>query len=654
MRPFGTFSSTAAPLLAAVALLGAVAGCAAGSSTSSGPSSKPGVPVSGGNITYAELPGATPNFIFPMYPPAANTNANTVTFQYLIHPPMYWFGQGTSPTFNATYSLANAPVYSNNDTVVTVNLKHWKWSNGEALDAADVMFWMNMLKADQTAWGNFSPGDFPDNVKNVTTTGKYTVVFDLTRSFDPTWFTYNQLAQVTPMPIAWDITSTGAAAGSGGCAAASYASVTYNPSTYAPISKTAKQCNAVYDFLANQSGFNPNNPTATNTGALASFATNPLWRIVDGPWYLSAFQPDGYAAFKPNPSYGGPKPHAAQFTTEPFTSNIAEYNALAAGAIDVGYLPPEDVTSAPAKPGEVGANVSALASKYNLLVTPSWSVGYVLMNFNSTGDGGAAGSIFRQLYFRQAFESLVDQPAYVDKIFHNYAYPIYGPVPPNPPIWASPGELKNPYPYNPAKATSLLTSHGWKVVPGGVTTCTRPGTGAGECGAGIAAGTPLTFSLEYPSGSASITSLMDDEASSWKQAGITLKFTAAGANTVFAYTTACPKGCPWEFGYYGAPSWFFGGSDTLPTGESIWNTGGGANYSNYDSPTTNALINATNQVPLSQFRNAFNSYQNYLADQLPAFWEPNTENLIETVKNLQIGPQSPLAEINPGAWYFTK
>ena len=292
----------------------------------------------------------------------------------------------------------------------------------------------------------------------------------------------------------------GAAAGSGGCSAASYASVTYNPSTYAPISKTAKLCNAVYDFLANQSGFNPNNPTATNTGALASFAATRSGGSLTGLRYLSAFQADGFqrrVQGEPS-SYGGTKPHAAQFTTEPFTSNIAEYNALAAGAIDVGYLPPEDVTSAPAKPGEVGANVSALASKYNLLVIPSWSVGYVLMNFNSTGDSGAAGSIFRQLYFRQAFESLVDQPAYVAKIFHNYAYPIYGPVPPNPPIWASAGELKNPYPYNPGKATSLLTSHGWKVNAGGVTTCTRPGTGANECGRRIPAYTPLTFSLEYP------------------------------------------------------------------------------------------------------------------------------------------------------------
>ncbi len=589
-----------------------------------------------------------------MYPPADNTNANTVTFQYFLHPPMYWFGVGSSPTFNATLSLAASPVYSKNNTVVTVNLKHWKWSNGEALDARDVLFWMNMLKADQTGWGNFSPGDFPDNVANVIATGTYQLTFYLTRSYDPTWFTYNQLAQVTPMPIAWDITKQGGTPGSGGCSTASYRSVTYNTTTYAPISKTAKQCAAVYDFLSIQSGFNPNNPTATNTSALASFATNPLWRIVDGPWYLSSFQSDGYAQFTANPDYGGPKPYAAKLTTEPFTTDVAEYNALLAGSVDYGYLPLEDVTSAPARPGMAGANASALSGKYNLEVSPSWSVGYVLMNYNSTGDHGSAGPIFRQLYVRQALQLLLDQPAYVAKIFHNYAYPIYGPVPPNPPTWATPGELNNPYPYNPNRAIALLEHHGWSVQPGGTTTCTRPGSASNDCGAGISKGAPLSFTLEYPSGSALLTSLMDDEGASWKQAGISVNFTEAGANAVFAYTVACPKGCSWELGYYGAPSWFFGGSDTLPTGESIWNTGGGANYGSYNSSETNQLINATNEDPLPRFRGAMNAYETYLADQLPAIWEPNPENVLEISKRLNVGPLNPLAAINPASWFFTK
>lgn len=58
----------------------------------------------------------------------------------------------------------------------------------------------------------------------------------------------------------------------------------------------------------------------------------------------------------------------------------------------------------------------------------------------------------------------------------------------------------NPYPFSVAAARALLADHGWKVVPNGVTTCTRPGTSPGDCGTGIKAGEPLDFTLMYPSG----------------------------------------------------------------------------------------------------------------------------------------------------------
>ena len=35
--------------------------------------------------------------------------------------------------------------------------------------------------------------------------------------------------------------------------------------------------------------------------------------------------------------------------------------------------------------------------------------------------------------------------------------------------WLSPQQKNNAFPYNPTKAKSLLTSHGWNVVPGGTT-----------------------------------------------------------------------------------------------------------------------------------------------------------------------------------------
>ena len=107
-------------------------------------------------------------------------------------------------------------------------------------------------------------------------------------------------------------------------------------------------------------------------------------------------------------------------------------------------------------------------------------------------------SIIAQLYARQALAYLEDEPAYVTGIYKNAGVASYGPVPSVPPTPFTPADaVKTPYPYNPAKAVALLKSHGWKVVPNGQTTCAKPGSGAGECGAGIPAGTPFKFIWFY-------------------------------------------------------------------------------------------------------------------------------------------------------------
>src|SRR6202012_5366612 len=50
-----------------------------------------------------------------------------------------------------------------------------------------------------------------------------------------------------------------------------------------------------------------------------------------------------------------------------------------------------------------------------------------------------------------------------------------------------------PYPYDPSAAAALLKAHGWKVVPRAKPTGQKAASGAGQCGPGIPAGTPLTF-----------------------------------------------------------------------------------------------------------------------------------------------------------------
>jgi peptide/nickel transport system substrate-binding protein len=226
--------------LALCATAFALGGCSSpsGNPTSSAPSKEvtsttvpmPRLPAAGygGVVTWAEQASDVPAFIFPMNSAYFETS-DLSDFQYLMYRPLYFFGTGASPTLNLAKSVGEAPVYSDGDTVVTVTIKPgWQWSNGEPVDAADVLLWMNMLAIeappgpDDSAhyggrWGDYAPGFFPGNVGSITVNSPSSLTFNLTSTVNPLWFTYNELSQITPLPLAWDRTSLGAAAGSGGC-----------------------------------------------------------------------------------------------------------------------------------------------------------------------------------------------------------------------------------------------------------------------------------------------------------------------------------------------------------------------------------------------------------------------------------------------------
>ena len=63
--------------------------------------------------------------------------------------------------------------------------------------------------------------------------------------------------------------------------------------------------------------------------------------------------------------------------------------------------------------------------------------------------------------------------------------------------YASSYEKSCPFSYNPSKAVKLLQSHGWKIVPNGVSYCNNPGTGSSQCGAGIQKGAKMQFKFVY-------------------------------------------------------------------------------------------------------------------------------------------------------------
>ncbi len=595
-------------------------------------------------VTFAEAPGEPPNYIFPYFSSAYYTEANT-QFQRLMFRPLYYFGSPGTLNLNRNLSLAKTPVFSDGDKRVRLTLKPYKWSDGEELDTVDIMFWLNMSKMAPTAYAAWVPGglSIPTTITSVKATSSTTLTITLDQPLNPRWFLSTQLSSIVPMPLAWTKTSMSAGAGSGGCAKA-------------PFGTDPRACKAVYDFLSEQAGFNPTKPKTT-IDALPRYATNPLWKVVDGPWELTSFGPTAPAVFKPNPSYSGPnKPRIEKYIQEPFTSGSSEFNALATGTIDYGYLPVTEIVAPARRAGRAGEPVVPGRNNPRLrtyVATPDYLFAYAFIqpNFNSTGDTGNAGSIFKQLYIRQAFQRLVDQTLYVNRVYKGYAYPTYGPVPSLPKnSYTSKTELRNPYPYDPSAARNLLSSHGWKIVPDGTSTCQNPGTGPGHCGKGIKKGAKLAFTLRYASGDKAIESMMDAESAEWSQAGIHITLSSSSYDTIEGEAIRCTgSSCTWELDSWTIGwAWLYGAPDYYPTGEESFASGAVSNLGSFKTATADELIrdSLTTDVGLEK-------YENYIEKVLPVIWQPTAVTLDEIRKGLEgVTPLNPVGTFTPATFYW--
>lgn len=622
-------------LLGVMACAGLILAACSSSPSSSSSSGIPtgGTKQAGGTVTFAEPPAATPNYIFPFETSQYDTVNNVSQFQYIMYRPLYMFGspESTSTSLDTSLSLASVPSYNSGDTSATVTMGNYKWSNGEPVSATDVLFFMNMLHAQKANWYSYVPGLFPDNVKNVTVSGSQ-LTFTFDKAYNPNWMTYNEFSQITPFPVAWDITSLTGAAGSGKCSSGTYGAAA-----------TDTACTAVYNFLTAQAQANP-----------SSIPSSPIWSIVDGPFKLSAFDGSGDVTMVPNTSYSGPvKPTISQFKEVPFTTEPAEFNTLVGGStIDIGYAPREDITQPTTNPLVAGANNSRLSSSYYLNPWVLFGYNYMVLKLTSVQDNNAAGAIFSQQYIREAMQRLIDQPTYISKILKGYAVPTYGPVPVLPSnSYADSFEKTNPLPYSPSAAKDLLTSHGWNVVPNGTDTCTKPGTGSGECGANIPAGAQLNFTWAVASGTTWITEVADDEASSWKSEGINITPQFSAFDTVVSnYAPPCSSPCNLEMGWWGG-GWVYA-PDYLPTGELLFATGAGNNSANWSDSKTDSLIAQTNTSNVS-----LNSYEDYLATALPGvLWQPNADYQLTEIKNdlRGVAPQNVFSTIFPENYYFVK
>ncbi|HWD97197.1 MAG TPA: ABC transporter substrate-binding protein, partial [Acidimicrobiales bacterium] len=453
------------------------------------------------------------------------------------------------------------------------------------------------------------PGEFPANVTSMSAPNATTVVFKLDKAYSSNWFTDNELSQVTPLPAqAWDKESATGKIGN------------YTATNAGAV--------AVWKYLTAQAQ------------TLSTYATNPLWQVVDGPFKLKSFQTTGYTVFVKNTKYSGHQPNYKELTLEPFTTDAAEFNALRAGTLDYGYVPPED-----------SSEIALLkADGYTSKPWIGWSINYFAINFNNP----TVGPIFRQLYFRQALQEMVNQPVDIKKALYGFGYPTYGPVPIKPKnTLSTKEETTNPYPYSPKKSKALLTDNGWKVVPGGTTTCVKPGTAKGDCGTGITKGEKLSFNLQYNNGFTYVTQFMESLKSNAEASdGIVLNLTTAPFDTVLSTAVPCKVGpsCNWQLANWGQ-GWSYG-PDYYPTGETLYSTGSGDNSGSYSNSINDANINLTHTVSGIA---VLDKYENYLAKQLPVIWQPDPDFQISEFKSGMKGiTQSPILNFTPEFWTLSK
>jgi peptide/nickel transport system substrate-binding protein len=613
--------------LAAVAAVSVIALIAGGcSSSGGGNSASSGVPVNGGTANVTLPAGVTYSWIFPFY---AITNAsvyNGQQFQWLFYRPLYMFGNNTNSSVSINYSLSppDAPAYSDGGKTVVVNLKGWKWSDGETVNAQSLIFFLNMAKAEKTNWYAYSAGLLPDNIVSYKATGPNQVTMQLNKPYSSLWYTYNQLAELNPMPEAWDVTSLGAKPGSGGC-------------TTDTAADGWAHCKAVYTFLTAQSK------------VASTYATSPLWSVVDGPWKLSSFNTNGNVTIVPNKDYSGsPKPRLSAVKFLPYTSDTAEYTALKTGQVDVGYIPTQDLAQKPINSPLPATN--PLGSSYHLEPFFDYGIEYAQPNFNNP----QVGFLVRQLYIRQAMQYAENQLGIDKAIWRGYATPTSGPVPTVPsnqfvPSTERENNGQGPYPYSPSKAKALLTSHGWSEV-GGVMQCQDPS----KCGKGITKGEQLKLTFVYSTGVAAATAMYQAIKSEESQVGIDVTLVGQSFDTIIGESAPCaPMGPKCNVQVFAYGGWGFDGPGFEPTGEPLFATGAGSNSGNYSDPTMDSLINETHT---SSILAVFHKYATYGAEQLPFMWvpEPNPFQIQAVSAKLHNVTFSPLFTMLPEYWYFTK
>ena len=500
-----------------------------------------------GTVRFALPAAQNVTYLLPITPSQFYSSVNIHYVQGLLYRPLVFVNKNIQ--VNYARSLAQSVTTKDGQHyLITLNPK-WHWSDGRPVTANDVLFDLKLIESipesKASLFGGWGGGGIPNDVQSAKVLGPHRLEITLNGKYNAKWFILNGLSLLNPLPaFAWD--------------------------KY------------------------PSDPAKTlaylqSKGDNASFYRKSP---VDGPFTVSQLVHNQKFVFTANPNYDGHKPGYHQLELTYFTSSDAEYNALRAGQIQVGYLP-------------LHLYADHQIPGYRYWATPSWSMYFAEVNFKNP-----AAPELASLPVRQALQMAINQPAMVKVFLHGQGVAQYGPVPYVPDTYLSP-YLKTtvPYPYDPTAGKKILMADGWRM-QGGVMT---------------KHGRSLVLSLAYRSGQASVQQEAEAVAEAAAKEGIKIKLQPMPFDTLIGQLGK-PKA--WQIEIFGG--WLYG-NDPYTTNYQVFNGKGGALGNGYNDPVMNKLTQETHLYYASKAkaRQVLYSYEDYAAKTLPLLWMPTPDSLNE-------------------------
>ncbi len=543
-------SMTLASAALAVGIATLAAGCGSTTTTSTASTSPTATAARGGTLTVALPADTNVTWYIPLFD-AANDSVYNMWLNNQIYQPLVYLNDQYQIV--PSQSVASKITYNKAGTVYHVFIgKQWKWSNGTPVTSKDLMFSWEIAKY-ASAKNAPSPwpfvgdgtGNIPTGIKSVVANSPNEVTFTLDHPANQQWFIYNGLIQLYPMP--------------------------------------AKALNKY-----------PHNPQL-EVKYLGSIATKPSTaeKLSDGPFKLVSAQTNQAWTLKPNPRYGGHKATISKLVFKYESSDAAELADLKAGNVNLGYLDPSELGSAPSLKAQGDT------------IFPGYSLGVFWTEMNMWPKSPFK-SVFDQLYVRKALQESIDQKAIVKELDKGYAVPQYGPIPSTPRTKFYNAKAEPPMAYNLAAAKKLLTSHGW-TMKNGVMTNSK--------------GQQMKFTMMYVTGDEALLQQAQLMVADWKQLGVDVTLKGEGFSQ-FISITSDPTNTSWQLAV--GSGWDYNGPGWMPTGGQLFSSTApsGTGYANKHE---DALIAATHKpypTPAA-FMKAFYAYEAYTAQQLPFLWNPN-------------------------------